>query len=170
VPLSNELIDQLIRWRSEPEAREHQPITPMSQEQLRRYLNTRKPGDLTKLTHNDYILIIEDEQRQHGVGWLTIDILSRLHGLARLGYTIGREFWGQGYATAAVKAIVHRLFTDTPIERIEADCSIHNPASRRVLEKCGFHFVGTKRKFLVIQGKRVDHHYFELSKDDLPDA
>ncbi|UCH09529.1 MAG: GNAT family N-acetyltransferase [Fidelibacterota bacterium] len=160
------MIDQLVRWRAEPEAREHQPITPMNRDQLTRYLDARQPRDLTKLIHNDYILIIEDADNHNGVGWLTIEILSRLHGLARLGYTIGRDYWGQGYATAAVQTVVHQLFTETPIERIEADCSIHNPASRRVLEKCGFRFIGTKRKYLVIQGERVDHHYFELCKDD----
>ncbi|UCD37328.1 MAG: GNAT family N-acetyltransferase [Fidelibacterota bacterium] len=165
-PLTDEMIDQLVQWRSQPEAREHQPITAMSREQLRRYLQSRKSAKLADLADNDYLLIIEDENREEAVGWITLEIISRLHGLARIGYTISKEFWRQGYATAAVKAIVCQLFTETPVERIEADCSVHNPASRRVLEKCGFTYVGLKRRYLVIQGERIDHHYFELCKDD----
>ena len=68
-----------------------------------------------------------------------------------------------------MKAIARMLFTETPAKRIEADCSIHNPASRRVLEKCGFNHVGLKRSYLVIAGQRVDHDNFELTKDDWQD-
>lgn len=167
-PLTEEWIDQLIQWRSRPEAQEHQPITTLSRERLHQYLQSRNPGELADLTDRDYIFIIEDDNRDEGVGWMTLEIMSRQHGLARIGYTIAREYWGQGYATAAVQAIARRLFTGTPIERIEADCSVSNPASRRVLEKCGFRYVGLKRYYLVIQGRRVDHYYFELCKDDYP--
>ena len=166
--LTEEWIDQLIRWRSQPEAQQHQPITSLSRERLHQYLQSRNPGELADLADRDYILIIEDDKRDEGVGWITLEIMSRQHGLARIGYTIAREYWGQGYATAAVKAIARRLFSDTPIERIEADCSVNNPASRRVLEKCGFRHVGLKRNYLVIQGRRVDHYYYELCKDDFP--
>lgn len=168
MPLTEKWVDQLAQWRSWPEALRHQPITALSREQLLRYIPSRKHGELAGLADHDYILIIEDEKTGVGLGWMTLEILSRVHGLARIGYTISKEYWGQGFATAAVKAIAHRLFTETTIQRIEADCSVNNPASQRVLEKCGFRYVGIKRKYLVIQGQRVDHHYFELCKDDLP--
>lgn len=167
-PLSEKMVDRLVQWRSQPEAQQHQPITALGQERLQQYLRTRSPGELADLADSDYIFIIEDEDRGEGIGWMTLEIMSRLHGLARIGYTITREHWGQGFATAAVQAIVRRLFTETPIERIEADCSVNNPASRRVLEKCGFRYVGLKRKYLVIKGQRVDHHYYELCKNDFP--
>jgi len=167
-PLTKEWVDRLVHWRSQPEAQRHQPITALGRERLHRYLQSRNPGELAELADRDYIFIIVDEVKGEGVGWLTLEIMSRRHSLARIGYTIAREYWEQGYATAAVRAITHRLFTETPIERIEADCSVDNPASRRVLEKCGFRYVGLKRKYLVIQGNRIDHHYFELCRDDFP--
>ncbi len=167
-PLTEKMVDRLVHWRSQPEAQQHQPITALGRERLQQYLRTRNSGELADLADSDYIFIIEDEDRGEGIGWMTLEIMSRLHGLARIGYTITREHWGQGFATAAVQAIVRRLFTETPIERIEADCSVNNPASRRVLEKCGFRYVGLKRKYLVIKGQRVDHYYYELCKNDFP--
>lgn len=164
--LTEEMVDQLIAWRAQPEARQHQPISDLDRGQLLRYIMPGNSGELARLAASEYILVIEDKDRGKGVGWMTLEFTSRIHRLARIGYTISREYWGQGYATAAVQAIVQQLFTETSIERIEADCSIHNPASQRVLEKCGFRYVGTKRKYLVIQGQRVDHHNFELCKDD----
>ncbi|MFB0515751.1 MAG: GNAT family N-acetyltransferase [Candidatus Neomarinimicrobiota bacterium] len=167
IPLTDKWVEQLIEWRAQPEAQQHQPITALGREQLRRYIQSKKAKKAFDLEQNDYILIIEDEETGVGVGWMTLEIASRVHGLARIGYTISAEHWGQGYATAAVKSIVYLLFSQTPVERIEADCSVNNPASRRVLEKCGFRYVGTKRKYLVIQGQRVDHHNFELCKEDV---
>ncbi len=169
IPLSKEWVDQLLQWRSQPEARQHQPITVLGRERLNKYIESRQPGGLIDLAYHDYIFIIIDEDNDAGVGWITLEILSRIHGLARIGYTIAREHWGQGYASASVKAIVDLLFTTSIIERIEADCSVDNPASRRVLEKCGFRYVGIKRKYLVIHGQRTDHHYFELCKGELRD-
>jgi RimJ/RimL family protein N-acetyltransferase len=55
-----------------------------------------------------------------------------------LGYWIGSEFWGRGIATQAVQAF-HLLDTTRPIH---ARVAVHNAASLRVLEKCGFQRVG----------------------------
>jgi RimJ/RimL family protein N-acetyltransferase len=166
VPLSEDWIDRLIAWRAQEQARQHQPVQALNREQLVKFVRARRSEELSRLVDNEHILVIVDPETGEGVGWMTMEILSRLHGLARIGYTIDRDHYNQGYATAAVANLTRILFTHTDIERVEADCSVHNPASRRVLEKCGFQLVGIKRKYLVIHGQRVDHHYYELCKDD----
>jgi RimJ/RimL family protein N-acetyltransferase len=51
-----------------------------------------------------------------------------------VGYWIGRDHWGRGCATAALRA-----FLDIDLHRpMHAHVADHNVASRRVLEKCGF--------------------------------
>ena len=49
-----------------------------------------------------------------------------------------RPYWGQGYATEAARALIDHAFGDLGLDRLEADARVSNPASRRVLEKCGF--------------------------------
>jgi uncharacterized protein (DUF849 family) len=51
-----------------------------------------------------------------------------------VGYWLGREFWGRGIATAALRAFLGSL----PLRPLTAYVARHNGASRRVLEKCGF--------------------------------
>ena len=51
-----------------------------------------------------------------------------------VGYWIGRDFWGRGVATAALRAFLE-LETTRPLT---AHVAVHNLGSRRVLEKCGF--------------------------------
>ncbi len=59
-----------------------------------------------------------------------------------IGYWLGLPYWGQGYATEAVRALIDHAFEDLGLERLEAGARVSNPASRRVLEKCGFQWSG----------------------------
>ena len=59
-----------------------------------------------------------------------------------LGYWLGVPYWNQGYATEALHALIDYAFTDLPHEALQAGARVTNPASRRVLEKCGFQWTG----------------------------
>jgi RimJ/RimL family protein N-acetyltransferase len=59
-----------------------------------------------------------------------------------IGYWLGVKFWGKGYATEAVRAIIDHAFTDLDHEALQSAARVTNPASRRVLEKCGFQWTG----------------------------
>ena len=59
-----------------------------------------------------------------------------------LGYWLGVPHWGKGYATEALHAVIDYAFTDLGHEALQAGARVTNPASRRVLEKCGFQWTG----------------------------
>jgi RimJ/RimL family protein N-acetyltransferase len=59
-----------------------------------------------------------------------------------LGYWLGVNHWGKGYATEALHAVIDYAFTDLAHEALQAGARVTNPASRRVLEKCGFQWTG----------------------------
>jgi RimJ/RimL family protein N-acetyltransferase len=59
-----------------------------------------------------------------------------------IGYWLGVKHWGKGYATEAVRAMIDHVFTDLDCEAIQSAARVTNPASRRVLEKCGFQWTG----------------------------
>jgi RimJ/RimL family protein N-acetyltransferase len=61
---------------------------------------------------------------------------------AQLGYWIGLPFWGCGYATEAARGLIDHAFGNLGHMVLMASARISNPASRRVLEKCGFEWTG----------------------------
>jgi RimJ/RimL family protein N-acetyltransferase len=59
-----------------------------------------------------------------------------------LGYWLGVDYWGNGYATEALHAVIDYAFADLAHESLQAGARVTNPGSRRVLEKCGFQWTG----------------------------
>ena len=81
-----------------------------------------------------------------------------------VGYAIAPGAWGRGFATEALQAAIDATFTLTREEAIEASVRVHNVASRRVLEKCGFAFVGSALSAMPARGGRFACDTFCLSR------
>ena len=63
-------------------------------------------------------------------------------GAPDLGYWLGVKYWSKGYATEAARAVVDFAFTELGHDTLSAGARVTNPASRRILEKCGFQWTG----------------------------
>ena len=63
-------------------------------------------------------------------------------GTGEIGYWLGVAHWGKGYATEAARAAIDHAFTGLGCDALLAGARVSNPASRRVLEKCGFQWTG----------------------------
>jgi RimJ/RimL family protein N-acetyltransferase len=63
-------------------------------------------------------------------------------GAPDVGYWLGAKFWGNGFATEAVRALVDFGFTELCHDALQAGARVTNPASRRILQKCGFQWTG----------------------------
>jgi RimJ/RimL family protein N-acetyltransferase len=59
-----------------------------------------------------------------------------------LGYWLGAQYWGHGFATEAARAVIDHAFEQLEHDALQAGARVSNPASRRVLEKCGFQWTG----------------------------
>jgi [ribosomal protein S5]-alanine N-acetyltransferase len=68
---------------------------------------------------------------------------------ADAGYVLARPFWGRGYATEALRAVVDYAFKNPRMYRVWAVCDVENVASARVMEKAGMSFEGTLRRYQI---------------------
>jgi RimJ/RimL family protein N-acetyltransferase len=85
-------------------------------------------------------------------------------GRCSLGYWLGEGHWGQGYATEAAHGLIDAVFSFTEMQEIEASARVINPASRRILEKCGFQFVTSQMMELPQLRGAVPVDTFVLSR------
>lgn len=80
------------------------------------------------------------------IGTCTLYSLSSTNQHAGIGYALGSAHWRQGYGSEVVAALVEFAFTELALHRLEADVDPRNTASRRCLERIGFHQEGYQRE------------------------
>jgi len=122
---------------------------------IMRYIGNGKPFTLDAT--GKFLIWVQKYQAENGFcRWKVIERssgeiigscgLARPEGLAEveLGYIMRRASWGKGFATEAAKACMHYGFNNLGFREIIALTDPENTASRRVLEKIGFHNTGLK--------------------------
>ena len=87
-----------------------------------------------------------------------------LPDLPELGYWLAVEHWGQGFGTEAARAAIDFCFEETTAEQLCAGARVANPASRNVLEKCGFQWVGVELHRFEALGSSTPVDAFRLSR------
>ncbi|HML47111.1 MAG TPA: GNAT family protein [Clostridia bacterium] len=75
---------------------------------------------------------------------------------AEVGYSLARSQWNHGIMTEALWAVLRFGFEEMRLHRIEAQHEVDNPASGRVMEKCGMRREGVLRGRLYNKGRYVD--------------
>lgn len=96
------------------------------------------------------------------IGIFPQEDISRLN--AEVGYWIGEKYWGQGYATRALKQIIEYGFKTFPIERIFAIPFPHNTASHKVVQKCGMKLEAIIPQCLIKNGVIMDELIYAIRR------
>ena len=78
-----------------------------------------------------------------------------------LGYWLGVEYWGQGYATESVMELLSYAKTNMPCEKFMANVFKENVASAKVLEKNGFKRVEDREVFSMSRQENVPSVNYE---------
>jgi len=88
------------------------------------------------------------EYRGQAIGSIGIVELSDKDARAVAGYCIGYDYWGKGLMTEALGAVIEFMFGEVGLNRLCAYHDIENPASGRVMLKCGMQHEGTLREHI----------------------
>jgi ribosomal-protein-alanine N-acetyltransferase len=95
------------------------------------------------------------------VGTCDLSEIDRRHKRAEVGFMLGRDAWGQGYALEAMQAIVAYAAT-RGLRRLLARTHLGNRRSDSLLEKLGFEEEGMLRGHVLRDGERRDCRLFGL--------
>ena len=75
---------------------------------------------------------------------------------AKLGYAIGADFWGNGYATDAARTLIRYGFSALHLHRISAAIGPDNSASIAVVQRLGMAYEGRIRDHVFTNGQWRD--------------
>lgn len=79
-----------------------------------------------------------------------------------VGYTLAREFQGQGYMTEALRAVLHYAFVDCELHRVVALVDPNNTPSWKLLERLGFRREGHFIEHWKNKGRWVDDYQYAM--------
>jgi RimJ/RimL family protein N-acetyltransferase len=122
----------------------------------------RMPHPYGEAEARAFVAMAGDRNRSGAIYALTLagtDILVGCAGLSaterglELGYWVGEPYWNKGYATEAAHALVDLAFRATDIGVLHVACRVINPASRRVVHKCGFQYAGQGMIDSIVAGR-----------------
>ncbi len=86
---------------------------------------------------------------------------------AMIGYSMGTDWRGRGYATRAARLVADWAFDECGVARLVAGTAPDNVGSQRVLERAGFRKEGFERSRLPrLGGGRVDNLSYALLPED----
>ncbi|MEJ8547368.1 GNAT family N-acetyltransferase [Brevibacillus borstelensis] len=100
------------------------------------------------------------------IGSCGFNYLDHENKRAEIGYDLGRPFWGSGYASEAIQALLDYGFQHLRLNRIEAKVEPENIPSIKLLKRLQFTEEGRLRQYEMSKGKLVDVIMFSLLESD----
>jgi len=108
-------------------------------------------------------LAVEESASGRVIGACDLSLIER--NVVDLGYMLGAQDWGKGYATEIALALIDAAFFDLRAHRVISTVDIHNGASIRVLEKIGMRWEAVFRKHRRAKNRWWDCHLFVLPRE-----
>ena len=79
-----------------------------------------------------------------------------------ISYSLHPDYWGKGFATAAVRTLLEYAFNSLDLHRVEAGVAVENAKSIRVLEKVGMQREGRHRKIIPLKTGWSDNYSYAI--------
>lgn len=109
---------------------------------------------------------IVEKKSGHVVGTIGYMDYSMDNASVEVGYSLAHWLWNTGYMSEALLRVIAYTFDAMDINRIEAQHELTNPASGRVMQKCGMRREGVLRQRLYNKGRFVDVALYAILKSD----
>jgi len=135
--------DEILALRSDPEVQKYTTQALATRIDVQRFLDTVIPY---QGKHGHGMASVFERESGTFIGQAGIFHVGHydLQPEIEIGYRFHVKYWGKGYATEVTQALVKWGFEHLNIDTIVAFVETENVASRRVLEKSGFHHIGLR--------------------------
>lgn len=113
---------------------------------------------------SSYCMVLKETG--HVIGTIGFMAYSDENSFVEVGYSLARDQWNKGLTTEALQAVIDLAFRQLRVNRVEAMHECSNPASGRVMVKCGMQHEGTLRGRVFNKGRYVDVEFYAILRQD----
>ncbi len=157
--------DMFEQWASDPRVTQYLTWPPHKSVEDTKQIIALWMKDLDE--PQVYRWVMESKTLGKVIGTIDLVSVDSRHRCGTFGYCLSADHWNKGYASEALHAMLKYLFVEGDFHRIEATHLIENPASGRVMVKCGMKEEGVKRqKFLGHDENFHDLVIYGILKDE----
>ena len=100
------------------------------------------------------------------IGSVGVHNYNSQHKRIELSYDLCQKYWQQGITSKAIKQVLHYVFSELPVNRVECWVDINNTPSKNLLLKLGFTLEGTIRQHRFHNNKFHNVYYFSFLAQD----
>ncbi len=100
----------------------------------------------------------------HAVGLIQIRALDDQFHLAEWGFAIGSKFWGTGLFPTAARRVLNFVFSQMPVQRLEARAVVENGRGHGALGKLGASCEAVLRRSFRRDGVRMDQKLWSIQR------
>ncbi len=126
------------------------------------WLNTAYQG-VRDGTH--YVLAIRLNTDDALIGAISLKGINT-YERAVLGYWLAEPFWNNGYMTEAAQRVIRFGFEDLQLNKIYATHLAYNPASGKVMAKCGMKWEGKLKQHIKKENQFVDLVFYGVTREE----
>lgn len=126
-------------------------------------------GRISKMEHERdeyYSLLIIIQDTKETIGEIHFHLDNKKTRCWELGYSLHPEYWGNGYATEAVKLAIQFMFENANAHKIIGCCNGKNLKSAKCMERSGMLQEGCIREARSLRGKWCDELVFSILDRD----
>ena len=131
-------------WASDPEVTKYLLWQPHADIDVTKSILAGWDKENEKPDYYHWGIVMKDSGQIIGTGGALG--INEKHHSTELGYCMSRAYWGKGYMSEAVAAMIEYLFNTVGLNRITARHDPDNIGSGRVMQKCGMVFEGIQRQ------------------------
>jgi len=155
----------LVELLHDPEGRKltgtHGIVRPGVEERARSWYGSRTDQD------DQLYLAITERATREFLGEVVLENLDTDNRSCTFRIAlVGPRAYGRGFGSEATALILRHAFEATGINRVELEVHDFNPRARRVYDRAGFVYEGTKRQALLWDGQWIDTHIMAVLASD----
>ncbi len=114
--------------------------------------------------YGDWAVVLKENDKMIGTcGYANINTAAMT---CEIGYVLSPEYWGKGYMTEAVNAVLDLSFEKLGFKEAVLRIIAQNSASIRLAKRCGFRHVETNAAEMEIKGAKRDIAHFSMTNNE----